>query len=185
MARNDVRVKRAFHHLEAFWQVELPEGFAKFQERISSPDVIDQDVELTVLLLDPGDEPLDGPAVGMVEDGGDAYPSVRRHPLRRFFNRLQSHRSASCRISSCPRTATRAVHRRAGFSQGYGDSSAGPPGRTCHKSDFFAHIRWSIGRGHGCLHKRLPNPELNCPRHNGPERTWQYRARENTCYTIS
>ena len=132
MARNDVRVKRAFHHLEAFWQIELPEGFAKFQERISTPDVIDQDVELAFLLLDPGDEHPDGLAVSMVDDRGDPYSPARRHPLRRFFNRLQSHRSASCRFSSCPRTAPRAVHRRAGFSQGYRDSSAGPPACTCH-----------------------------------------------------
>src|SRR6266478_6163085 len=78
MARNDVRVKSAFHHLEAFWQIELPEGFAKFQERISTPDVIDQDVQLTLLLLDPGDEHPDGLAVGMVDDRGDAYPPDRK-----------------------------------------------------------------------------------------------------------
>src|ERR1700682_3804881 len=148
MARNDVRVKRAFHHLEAFWQVELPERFAKFQERISAPDVIDQDVKLTVLLLDPGDEPLDGPAAGMVNDGGGAYPPPRRHPLRRFFHRLSPPWSAR-RSSPSP--------------QGNGDSSAGPPGRTGHKSDFFAQIGWSVGRGHGCLHTRLPNFKLNCP----------------------
>src|SRR6266849_6478210 len=179
MARNNVRVKRAFHHLEAFWQVELPEGFAKFQERISAPDGIDQDVELTLFLLDPGDEHPDGLAVGMVDDRGDAYPPARRYSLRRFFNRLQSHRSGSCRFSGCPRTAPRAVHRRASFSQGYRHSSAGPPGRTCHKSDVSAHIRWGVGRGHGCLQclspYKIAHPKLNWPRRNGPEGPWQPR----------
>src|SRR6202171_2488619 len=117
MARNDVRVKRAFHHLEAFWQGGGAEGFAKFQERISTPNVIDQDVKLTLLLFDPGDEPLDGPAAGMVDDRGNAYPPARRHPLRRFFNRLPSPRCASCRISLCSRNGARAGPRYHGFTQ--------------------------------------------------------------------
>src|ERR1700757_1323442 len=96
-----MRVQSAFYHLEAFWQIELPEGFPKFQKGIPTPNHIYQDVQPALLLLNRGDEALDRPPVHMVNDGGDSYPSAHSHSLRCFFNRLQPQGTASRQVSGC------------------------------------------------------------------------------------
>jgi len=84
----------------------------------------------------------------MVDDRGDAYPPACRdlsavssivssliEVVRLIFLVARELRPVQYTVAPVSPKATPFLGR--------------PPGRTRHNSDFFTHIRWSVGRGHG------------------------------------
>jgi hypothetical protein len=85
-----MRVNAAFDHAKALLQVELPEGFSKFEERVSPPNGINEEVEPALFLPDLREQRLDGPRIRVVDHNGDPNPSSRGHALGGLFNRFQA-----------------------------------------------------------------------------------------------
>src|SRR5215469_18110535 len=84
-----MRVNPALDHPKALLQVELPEGLAKFKERVSTPDGIHEDVQFPSFLLDPREQGLDRARTRVVDQGRDSDSSPRRHALRGLLDRFQ------------------------------------------------------------------------------------------------
>src|SRR5215831_18965252 len=76
-------------HPKALLQVELPEGLAKFKERVSTPDGIHEDVQFASFLRDPREQRLDRARTRVVDHGRDPDSSPRRHALRGLLDRFQ------------------------------------------------------------------------------------------------
>ena len=88
VARDDVGVDGQAQDAQASVEIVLPQLGVPAGEVIAAPDVVDEDVEASLLGLDARHQPLHLRRVEVVADDGDGRPSGLGGPSGRLFDRL-------------------------------------------------------------------------------------------------
>src|SRR4029453_6973123 len=85
---DDVGVHTHAQHAQATGQVVLPQRPVPLRVAVAAEDVVDQDVQPSLLGLDPGDQVGHGPRVLVVDDQGGALPAGGGHAVTGVLDRL-------------------------------------------------------------------------------------------------
>src|SRR5690606_8254766 len=107
------------HEGEAILELRLPELFAPFDQVVPTPNVVDEDVELTHLL----EQARDLFRVRVIGANGDAAASARGHDLGGLVDGLR----AVLHPGAAPHAPPGAVHRGARLPEGGRDAATGAP----------------------------------------------------------
>jgi hypothetical protein len=103
------------------FQVRLPERVPLSHHRLLTGDAVDQDVQSTVLAIDPREEGLDLGFDGVIDSDCDGCAALLLDDRRGLVDRLGS----LVRGEIAANTAPRAIHDRTGFAQGARDIASG------------------------------------------------------------
>src|SRR3974390_668904 len=107
-----MRVNPPFDHAKTLLQVELPEGFSKFEERVSAPNGINEEVEPALFLPDLGAQRLGGARPPRGPPHRRPQPPLARSRARRSLQSFRGGRS----IQNLNLPACAACHARAASS---------------------------------------------------------------------
>ena len=159
---------RLLEHGQTFFHGDLPEGLAEFRERVTTPNVVYQDVEPALLLpLNARRELLYVAFFGVVAAHRDAFAATRSHHLGCLVNSLGA--ALGGRLAA--HAASRAVDRSSGFAQGTGNAAPGAArgaGNKCNTTFERFHARR--------CYTRLRSSSSEATSANNAVRTPEFRA---------
>lgn len=117
--RDDVGMESLLEHLQAFFEVHLPERLGKFREGIAAPDIVDENVQAFVALFDGSDKFFYLGRLGVIDAQGNAEATRGGDEFRGFLDGLWTAGSGAM----APGASSRTVDRGAGFTECDGDTA--------------------------------------------------------------
>lgn len=120
-------------HLQAVVQVDRPEWFAPFGERVATPDVVDEDIEAFVLALDAGCKFFNFGGDGVIDADGDAAATGGGDEFGGFF---YCFRAGGVFLEIFSGAAASAVDGGTGLAESDGNAASGAASGSGYEGDF-------------------------------------------------
>ena len=140
MRSDDVRMDGLLEHVQAVFEIDLPEWLAEFGERVAAPHVIDQNVESLVAAFDSGDELFHIGWFRVIHAYRNAAPACCGDEFGGFFDGFRAPGSGA----ACAGTAPGAVNGGTGFAKRDGNPASGAARGSGNQRDAAAQIWWAI-----------------------------------------
>src|SRR5262249_18000851 len=114
-ARDQMRMNSALLHEQSILERMLPQGMSPLGERVASPDVVHENVEVTAFRTNAPAQPACFGGNGVVCPHGNSDTAARQHELGGFFDRLAA---LSAARETPADAASGAIHRRTRLTEG-------------------------------------------------------------------